>query len=335
VTARPLALPVALTLLCSASACQASPRALAADDPASPLSLESKITLPNVAGRIDHLAIDQHRRLLFVAEYVNGTVDVLDLAAGKVVGRIAGLHQPQGVAVLRDGDVAVACGDGSVHFYSATDRHEIAKIDLGEDADNLRVDRRSGHLVVGYGSGGLAVIDPGTHRVISSTSLSGHPEGYALVGSEAVVNVPDEGSIALVNIDASKMVASWSTGLHRLNFPLEIDPTGKWAALAYRLPAALQIRDLGNGSIISTHTTCGDADGLFIARDRILVVCGSGQVEVASATDPQADPVRVTTAPGSRTGLFVPELHTLFVAVPARAGEAAIWVMKIKDGTPS
>lgn len=317
-------------MLCCGGACHASPRVLPLGDPASPLRLEGKIQLPDVSGRIDHLAIDLPHRLLFVAEYGNGTVDVVDLAASKVVGRIAGLHQPQGVAVLRDGEIAVACGDGSVHFFAARDRHEIASLNLGGDADNIRIDQRNGDVVVGYASGALAVIDPQTHQVISTLKLPGHPEGFAMIGDVALINVPDDGSIIKADLGAGKITATWPTELHRMNFPLDVSPDGKWAALAYRLPGTLQMRQLSDGAIRSTRSTCGDADGLFIDGARILVVCGSGHVDVASSTDPDADPVRVATASGARTGLLVPEINTLFVAAPAQGGPATIWMMSIK-----
>jgi outer membrane protein assembly factor BamB len=317
-----------LATLC-ASACQASPRTISPKDPASPLRIERMIALPDVTGRIDHLAIDLRDKLLFVAEYGNGTVDAVDLAAGNVAGRITGLREPQGIAVLSDGQVVVACGDGSVHFYAAADRHEIATLSLGDDADNVRVDSRNGHVVVGYGAGALAVIDPATHRIIAKLMLSGHPEGFRLIGGKVLVNIPDRGTIVAADIDTGKVTASWSTGARRLNFPLAVDTNGKWFALAYRFPAALQVRDTARGDVLSTRPACGDADDLFIDRDRFLLVCGAGHVDVLSAIDPNREPVRVETAAGARTGLFVPELRTLFVAAPARGGApAALWVLR-------
>ena len=318
-----------LVALGSASACQASPRTVAVTEAASPLRLERTIALPDVSGRIDHLAIDPANRLLIVAEYGNGTVDAVDLATGKVVGRIAGLREPQGVAVLADGQVVVACGDGSVHFYAGADRHEIAALTLGSDADNVRIDARNGHVVVGYGSGALAVIDPASHRVLARLALPGHPEGFRLTGAKVLINIPDRGTIIAADLDASKVTATWPTGARRLNFPLALDPNGRWFALAYRLPAALQIRDITSGAVLSMRSACGDADDLFVDGDRFLLVCGAGHVDVSSIVDPKVEAVRVTTAPGARTGLFVPEMKTLFVAAPAHgAGPAAVWVLR-------
>ena len=36
----------------------------------------------------------------------------------------------------------------------------MGSLSLGDDADNVRIDPRNGMIVVGYGRGGLAMIDP-------------------------------------------------------------------------------------------------------------------------------------------------------------------------------
>ncbi len=58
-----------------------------ASEPLLPLILEATIPLPNVAGRIDHLAVDLVRKRLFVAEVGNNTLDAIDLATQKWRGR--------------------------------------------------------------------------------------------------------------------------------------------------------------------------------------------------------------------------------------------------------
>jgi hypothetical protein len=62
-----------------------------------PLVLERTIPLESVSGRIDHMAFDAGRRRLFVAELGNGTVDVIDIGSGKIVRRLLGFREPQGV----------------------------------------------------------------------------------------------------------------------------------------------------------------------------------------------------------------------------------------------
>lgn len=295
-------------------------------DPHSPLLLERTIALPDTKGRIDHLAVDLLGHRLFVAEIANGTVDEIDLEAGKVIGRIAGLAEPQGVAWLpAQRELVVACGDGSVRFYGI-DHRELARIDLGDDADNVRVDPRNGHVIIGYGKGGLATIDPIHHTILDRLTLPGHPEGFRLFGARAYINVPGDGSVIAVNIDEGRQLARWPTGLHRLNFPLAVEPSGQRIMIAYRLPAALATIDTASGHTLSVRSTCGDADDLFLVRDHILLVCGTGHVDVIAAN---GNSERVQTADGARTGLHVPELGRLFVAVPARGRAAAISVYRL------
>src|SRR5689334_10442852 len=144
-----------------------------AAEPATPLVLERTIALKGVSGRIDHLAIDLGRKRLFVAELGNGTVDVIDLASGSVIRRIEGLKEPQGLTYAPAVDVlAVAsAGGGSVRLYRGDSLAPAGSIDLRDDADYIRLDARTGNLVVGYGSGGLAVIDPAKASLVERVPL--------------------------------------------------------------------------------------------------------------------------------------------------------------------
>lgn len=316
----------ALALLLSASACDAEPPRFQANDPHSPLVLRQSIPLPDTKGRIDHLAVDLGHHRLFVAEIANGTIDAVDLDKGKVVGRVAGLKEPQGLAWLPGNQqLVVACGDGAVHFYGA-DLHEVARIDLGDDADNVRIDPRNGHVVVGYGSGGLAAIDPGSHRVLSRLRFKGHPEGFRLFEGRAYVNVPDDGAILSVDLDEQKVLSRWPTGARHLNFPMAVALDGGSITIAFRLPATIVRLDTRSGATTMAQPTCGDSDDLFLEGDRTLIICGTGHVDVLRKDEAVA---RVETRGGGRTGLYVPELRTLFVALPARGQPAAIWALKL------
>jgi len=79
--------------------------------------------------------------------------------------------------------------------------------------------------------------------------------------------------------------------------------------------------------MIASQSICGDSDDVFLDRDRVLVVCGAGHVDIVRDGRIEAAAKTVT---GARTGLFVPELHRLFVAVPARGKPAAIWELRVR-----
>jgi hypothetical protein len=59
------------------------------------------------------------------------------------------------------------------------------------------------------------------------------------------------------------------------------------------------------------------------------VICGAGVVDVFAAQgDTYARAGRLSTSPGARTGLFVPELDRLYVAARATSGAAAsLWIL--------
>ena len=96
------------------------PAPTSAQTASTPLVLEAKIPLGQVSGRIDHLGIDVKRQRLFVAELGNNSLGVVDLKAGKVLPRISGLSEPQGVAYVPFSDSVFVAngGDGSVRARS-------------------------------------------------------------------------------------------------------------------------------------------------------------------------------------------------------------------------
>jgi hypothetical protein len=313
-----------------------------AAEPLAPLVLERTIALKGVTGRIDHLAADLARKRLFVAELGNGTVDVIDLAAGSVIHRIEGLKDPQGLAYAPAADIlAVAsAGDGSVRLFRGAELSPAGAVDLGDDADNIRLDARTGNLVVGYGSGGLAVIDPAKASLLRRIPLPAHPEGLQLDpdNRHAFVNVPDARQIAIVDMNAGKQVGSWRLPDLGANFPMAFDVAQATIAVVFRSPARLVIVDVGTGKPTSILKTCGDADDVFFdaKRRRVYVSCGEGAVD---AWQRDGSAYRhlglLKTSSGARTSLFVPDLDRLFVA--ARAGyfglgsDAALLVVRPAD----
>jgi DNA-binding beta-propeller fold protein YncE len=212
---------------------------------AATLTPDGTIPLAGVSGRIDHMAVDVARKHLLVAELANGTVDVIDLATRKPIHRIEGLKEPQGIEYAPAADViAVACGgDGTVRLYDGQDFKPRGVIKLGDDADNVRLDPRSGNLVVGYGSGALAIIDPVKAQKLRDIALPGHPESFRLDGATVYINVPDAGRIVVADLDSGKVTSGWTPDHMSSNFPMILE--GRRVAVVFRSPARLVLYDGG------------------------------------------------------------------------------------------
>jgi hypothetical protein len=300
------------------------------------LKLEAKIPIGNVSGRIDHMAVDLARQRLFVAELGNNTVGIVDLNGRKVVRTLDGLKEPQGVGYLPATDTLYVAngGDGSVRLFRGPDHAAAGRIDLGDDADNIRLDIPANRIVVGYGSGGLAVIDAASSQKIADISLRAHPEGFQLdPGSNRIlVNVPKAQAIAVVDRQSGKQTATWPTKVAGGNFPMALDQMARHVLVAFRNPAKLGAYSMDDGTLIASPDICGDADDLFVdaKRRRVYLSCGQGFLDVLDSTQgPYRRVARIATVAGARTSLFVPEMDRLMLAVRASGKEpAAIWVFQ-------
>ena len=108
----------------------------------SSLELVQTIVLKGKAGKLDHLALDHKRDRLFLANTVNGTLDVVDLKAGKLLKQVAGQTGIQGVAYAADLDrVFVGLGSGGLcNAFDGADYRPLKTIKFFDDADNVRYD---------------------------------------------------------------------------------------------------------------------------------------------------------------------------------------------------
>src|SRR5438552_19136704 len=180
------------------------PIAAAGQTAGGPLALDTKIPLGAVSGRIDHLAVDLKRQQLFVAELGNDSLGVVNLAARKMRSTMPGLKEPQGIAYEASTDTVYVAnaGDGSVRLLWAEDLTSKGRIVLGDDADNVRIDAARNRVLVGYGKGALAVIDPKSRAKIADIPLKAHPESFQIDErtASAFVSVPDAGPNTLVDL---------------------------------------------------------------------------------------------------------------------------------------
>jgi len=297
------------------------------------LRIEAKIPLGEVRGRIDHMAADINRRRLFVAELGNNAVGIVDIGQGKVLQVLGSLKEPQGVGYLPSTDTLyVGNGaDGSLRLFQGPNYTANGRIDLGDDADNVRVDQPNQRVVVGYGAGALAVIDGTKTNKIGEVRLPAHPEGFQLdTGTGlAYVNLPNARGIAAADLSSGKVIAIWPVGGASANFPMALNGDSNQVLAVFRNPPKLGVFDKRDGSIVRMVDTCGDSDDVFMdaKRHRVYVSCGAGAIDIFDARSYERL-FRLPTASGARTSLFVPEFDRLFLAVRAGGGSpAAIWVI--------
>ena len=293
-----------------------------------PIKLVKSVPLPEVKGRIDHLAIDTKGKRLFVAALGNNTVEVLDLTAGTRLRSIAGCSRPQGLVYLPRPNLLFVAngGDGRVRIYDCATFNPIVTVGALEGADNLRYDAKLDRVYVGYGDGGIGVINPVTGVLTVRIPLKGHPESFQIEqdGNYLFANVPDAQQIAVIDRRLRTVVETWPLKAFRANFPMALDEGDHRVFLGCRDPARLVVLEAKDGKSVADLPLSGDTDDLFYdgARRRIYAACGEGFIDVIEQRDVDDYKLleKISTAPGARTCLFSLELNQLYLAVP-RLGE--------------
>jgi DNA-binding beta-propeller fold protein YncE len=296
-----------------------------------PLRLTQIIPLAGVEGRIDHFAFDGGHQRLFLCALGQNAVEVINLATGERVHAITGLKAPQGIAYVPELDrIFVANDEGGIcNIFDAKSFQPMGKLDFKDDADNVRYDEATKKIYIGFGSGGLAVVNATDGKQLGSIKLAAHPEAFVLEkgGPRIFVNVPNSHHVAVVDRNKGEVIATWGTNLAFGNFPIALDEANNRLFVGCRVPSKLVVFDTNSGRAVTSITIPGDADDIFYdaKRHRIYAICGAGKIEIIEQANANAYKISATieTASGTRTGLFVPERDMLFVAVPHRDSQQA------------
>jgi len=306
------------------------------------LTPKNPIPLTKVEGRMDHLGVDVKGRRLFATAFDNHTLEVIDLKTGRQVHTIPDLDEPQGsfydAATNR---LVVACGgDGTVKIFDGTTLRLLQTVTLGLDADNVRYDARSKHIVVGYGGekflagkvtrpgggGALAILDS-TGKKTGGIAMDAHPESFQLekTGTRVFINVPDRQEVEVADLVKGTVLARWPVNC-TTNFPMALDEAHHRLFVGCRMPARLAVFDTETGKIVASPTIVEHTDDLFFdaSKGRIYIL-GEGFIEAWQEKDPDHYERigRYPTAADARTGLFVPDLGELFETIPHHGQQGA------------
>jgi hypothetical protein len=299
----------------------------------SPLVLERRIVLTGVKGKFDHFALDDRRGRLFAAATGNKSVEVVDLASGKIVESLTGMGKPHGVAWIEKagerGRLFVADGEkASLQVFEGEPLKLIKSIPLSDDTDDMAYDSKSGLLYVGHGGSNAA--NPGSIAIVDTTRLTvekqlpaaAHPEALELDPTlrRVFVNISDAGEVLVIDGAVQDKVKTWKLVNTKGNTPLAYDAQDGLLLVGCRTPAKLLALSVVNGEEMGSSVADSGADDLFFEpkTHRVYLIAGSGAIDTyAVSADGKLRPLAVThTAAGAKTGLLVPSQGLLYIGVP-------------------
>ncbi len=272
------------------------------------LRLVQTISLPGVGGRLDHMAVDVEKKRLFVAAVANGTLEILDLDAGRVISTIPGIKDAQDALFLGGNfnKLYVSSLDGTLRIFQGETFRLIQAIKLEPDPNRLLYDPSTDLIYFGYGGQNAGF------------------DAYERVGV----------------LQATRGALSDQFGDGAAD--LSLDRTRHRLFVGTRIPAELTVYDSHSGKEIANLAGPETMDGVHYDAElkRIYVSGGRwygtpeaspGWVFVYRQKDADHYELvsKLKTRPGSGTSLFVPQLKRLYVASQAIADqEAAVLVFE-------
>jgi DNA-binding beta-propeller fold protein YncE len=306
-----------------------------------PLILVQRIPMPNVTGRMDHLGVDLAGKRLFAAALGDNqnTVEVIDLQKGQRVATIRGQSRPQGVFYSADFKRLFVAngGDGTYKVFRGDDLKLIDSVPLGTNPNHVGYDPATKYLYVAFregpNAGHLAIVDTRTGNRIGDVRTDALPGGIKIESAGPRIFVTLQGLNELGVIDRNKrqQIAKWP--LTQLVQSMALDEGNHRLFAGGRVPASLFVFDTESGKQIAELDCVSGIDDLWYdaARKRIYAT-GTDGIAVYDQKDPDHyTMVKVASAPGAATSIWVPTLNRLFVSAPKVGNtEGAILVFEAR-----
>lgn len=300
-------------------------------------------------GYIDHMAVDVKGQRLFISGEANKSLIVVDLKSGNVVHEVKGLGgNPRKPFYLPDtNEIWVDLGDNTVVAISGT-TYEVAKTVVltggrgaaKREPDNAAYDPAR-HIyycaiVTGAGNtdGTIEIVDTQAAKLLGSIKMNGNDPGGLSIepsGKRLYVAMGDvvngDSHVKVIDLEKRAVVAEWpitggpaphASGLDAAHHRLLVGSRVK-GGHRYE-PGKFVVMDTETGKVVQALDTVGGADEVQYdaPTGRIYFVGSTGTVAVFKQDDPDHYHLlgKVPTGAIAKTGLWVPELKRMYVAVP-------------------
>jgi len=318
--------------------------------PASPATLTSvgRYDLPGYTGDFDHFEVDLKGNRLFLAAEDHNTLEVFDLKTGKHLKTIDGVETPHGLLYLPDTNKLVVTQTGSDGLTKVIDgatykivdsfKHRPGADSMGYDATRKRMYVVAGGRDMKQPDSYLVELDPYTGKNFGELKFdTDKVEAMAIEdhGDKIFINVTGKNTMAVLDKKTRSVIKTWPIKEAQKNAPVAFDEQNRRLFVVTRQPAHLVVVNADDGTTVADFKAPERTDQVIFdkARRRVYVLGGEGYIGVFQEEDPDhyKELTRVPSAPGAKTGLFVPELDRLYVA--ASPGEtkamAAVLVFKV------
>lgn len=302
--------------------------------------------LPGYTGDFDHLEYDLESKTLWLAAEDHGTLDAFDLETGALRSSRGGVVEtPHAVAYLKaQRRLVVTDSGGADKVTKVIDGEKVRPLPLAAlAADAMVHDRSTGRLYIvngGRDAGSktthVSAVDAATlERVGDARIDTDKVEALAVEqkGNRLYVNITGRHELAVLDKRDLSAIATWKIEGPGDNAPLALDEEGRRLFVVTRKPGRLVVVDADRGATVASFKAPERCDQVIwdATHRRVYALGGEGFIGVFQQDDADhyRELERVPTAPGAKTGILVPELNRLFVAVSPGEGRTGAAILRL------
>ncbi len=297
----------------------------------SSVKLIHSVNLPGYTGDFDHFAVDYDRSRLLLAAEDHGTLEVFDLKTSAHLRTVPGFGNPHSILV-RKGSPTVLITDSEKQGATLRDAVTYAKksaVGLAAGSDTSKYDAASNTLYVVTGgkdvdlkTANLEAVNPDTGAIIGKVTFDdNHVEAMAFVDGDPrlFINLTQTNQLAVLDRATLKVLNTWPVPPAKQNAMVAFDPAQHRLYVVCRDPGMVVVMNSDTGAVVGTQPAPLRSDEVQYDAEakRLYVPGGEGYMSIYDTSD--ADHLKliekVTTAPGAKTGLLIPSIHRLFLAV--------------------
>ena len=315
-----------------------------------PLRLVQTISMPNLKGRLDHMDVDAKGKRLFVAGLDNGTLEVVDLQAGRWMRSIPGFKKPQGVLYVPElNKLFVASGeDGMLRVFRGDTLDLLDSIQLEPGANRVVYEPNSKLVYIGYGGkdagkdyGEVGIIDAKKDKHIGDIPVAAHPSELLLdkSGTSLFVFISIANRLQVIDTNKRQVISTWKISSDRPGDGA-LDESNFRLFIGTHTPPEMIVMDSKSGKEVARTPTAEGMDGVYCdSLHKLVYVSGgrdlpAGFVYIYQQKDPDhyAMVGQIPTRAGAGTSLWSPEFKRYYVAAPKDdQDDAAILVYVHQD----
>ncbi|MEO9652549.1 MAG: YncE family protein [Roseobacter sp.] len=263
VSGKPAGIAVAKTAVFTVAA---GSKILRKHDPKTGL-VQAQVTLDGGPVGVAH---DPWRNRLFVSDWYNARVWVLDASDLSQTGYLAVDAAPAGLALSKDGRyMATAQRDADqVSIFDAETLELMHNVTVGTRPFGLRFGPNGRVFVGNVGSDDLSIIEPDLGLLLTTIDVGKRPYGVAFAQGRAFVSNQYSDTLSVIDLETLAHIATLNTG----EYPEGIDANsdGTQIIVANWFDNSVTIFDALSLSVIQEIETCDGprAFGTFILGDK-------------------------------------------------------------------